>query len=117
MNQRADRDAPPSYARATPKHLEPPSDRSGTGTPITARVAAEVADSAELLHEGVPEREKEQDNSKGPEIAAEDTNTAKTLDNDRHQVGSLFSFSGGQQLKITEHHFHPRSAAGRAAPC
>jgi len=52
-----------SYAKAASKRLGPPaeqtaSDRSGTSTPIFARVAAEVADSAELLHEEVPEREK-----------------------------------------------------------
>ncbi|KAH6624934.1 hypothetical protein B0J18DRAFT_429717 [Chaetomium sp. MPI-SDFR-AT-0129] len=89
VNQKTDRDAPPSYARAAPEYLEPPSDRSGTGTPITARVAAEVADSAELLHEEVPEREQVQDNAKGPETAAEDTHPAKTLNKDRHQ-GTIF---------------------------
>jgi hypothetical protein len=45
------------------KKIEPPPGRDtprrdGTGTPISALVAAEVADSAELLHEEVPEREK-----------------------------------------------------------
>lgn len=60
--QDADVPAPVSPAKAAARRLQPPAeaaagDRSGTGTPISARVAAEVADSAELLHEGVPERE------------------------------------------------------------
>ncbi|KAK4123742.1 hypothetical protein N657DRAFT_680884 [Parathielavia appendiculata] len=54
-------DAPLSYAKIAAKHVQPSAeeaavDRSTTGTPIFARVAAEVADSAELLHEEVPER-------------------------------------------------------------
>ncbi|KAK4247762.1 hypothetical protein C7999DRAFT_31839 [Corynascus novoguineensis] len=54
-----------SYAKVAAKHLETSAeqdanDRSGTGTPIFAKIAAEVADSAELLHEEVPERERPQ---------------------------------------------------------
>ncbi|KAK4147019.1 uncharacterized protein C8A04DRAFT_25214 [Dichotomopilus funicola] len=75
--------------KATPKHLEPPGDRSGTGTSIEARVAAEVADSAELLHEGVPKREQVQDNTKGAEKAVEEEPPAKTLNKDRQQ-GTIF---------------------------
>jgi hypothetical protein len=75
--QDAEATGPPSYAKVTAKHLQPPveaaaGDRSGTGTPIFARVAAEVADSAELLHEEVPERE-------SPEVAAEVADSAELL--------------------------------------
>ena len=75
--QDAEATGSPSYAKVTAKHLQPPveaaaGDRSGTGTPIFARVAAEVADSAELLHEEVPERE-------SPEVAAEVADSAELL--------------------------------------
>src|SRR5690606_6273411 len=88
------------YAKVAAKHLqEPPveqtADRSGTGTPISARVAAEVADSAELLHEEVPEREGHEGGgpsgsrarrqssssmSEASETAAEVADTAERLD-------------------------------------
>ncbi|KAL2128008.1 hypothetical protein VTI74DRAFT_9854 [Chaetomium olivicolor] len=92
--------APMSYAKVTAKRLQTPeeasaSDRSGTGTPIFARIAAEVADSAELLHEEVPDREKPaaaasstkaQEPTSGlmsntAETAAEVADTAEMLDN------------------------------------
>ncbi|KAL1844057.1 hypothetical protein VTJ49DRAFT_5808 [Mycothermus thermophilus] len=52
----------PSYAQVTAQRIQPPAGddtprRDGTGTPISALVAAEVADSAALLHEEVPEQE------------------------------------------------------------
>jgi hypothetical protein len=55
--------SPVLHAPAAATHLRTPSDaaaadRSSTGTPIFARIAAEVADSAALLHEEVPERER-----------------------------------------------------------
>ena len=58
-------DRPLSYAKVASKRLQPssgqsPTERSATGTPIPAKVAAEVADSAELLHEEVPERERDE---------------------------------------------------------
>ncbi|KAK4106586.1 hypothetical protein N658DRAFT_503018 [Parathielavia hyrcaniae] len=54
-------DTPLSAAQAATQHAhssveQGATDRSGTGTPISARVAAEVADSAERLHEEVPQR-------------------------------------------------------------
>ncbi|KAK4032602.1 hypothetical protein C8A01DRAFT_40948 [Parachaetomium inaequale] len=90
----AKQDAGPlSYAKVAAKRLQPPAEqaapnRSGTGTPVSARVAAEVADSAELLHEEVPEREKpEGGDGKQPgrrmsdtaETAAEVADTAEKL--------------------------------------
>lgn len=53
---------PLTYAKVAARHFQPSTEaeahgRSGTGTPISARVAGEVADSAALLHEGVPARE------------------------------------------------------------
>jgi hypothetical protein len=92
--------APPSYAKVAAKRLQEPSAeqaaaRSGTGTPISARVAAEVADSAELLHEEVPEREGHEGGgssgsgarrqstssmSEASETAAEVADTAERLD-------------------------------------
>lgn len=85
---------PLSYAKVASKHLQPSSgqtstDRSATGTPITAKVAAEVADSAELLHEEVPEREKDEAGvdkqterrmSEEAETAAEVADSAQALD-------------------------------------
>jgi hypothetical protein len=93
--QDAGHDAPLSYAKAAAKRLQPPAeqaapDRSGTGTPVSARVAAEVADSAELLHEEVPEREKPEGSgskqagrrmSETAETAAEVADTAEKLGN------------------------------------
>ncbi|KAJ4304436.1 hypothetical protein N0V88_002049 [Collariella sp. IMI 366227] len=92
-------DSSPSYAKVAAKRLQPSgeaagSDRSGTGTPISARVAAEVADSAELLHEEVPDREKpagvaqsskaqepaSDSMSETAETAAEVADTAERLD-------------------------------------
>lgn len=69
-------DRPLSYAKVAAKQFELPAeevstDHSGTGTPIFARVAAEVADSAELLHEEVPEREKPEGNHNRGEEAEE----------------------------------------------
>ncbi|AEO69329.1 uncharacterized protein THITE_2119606 [Thermothielavioides terrestris NRRL 8126] len=69
----ADEGGPREYAQVAAKRPQPPAEaaaaeRSGTGTPISARVAAEVADSAELLHEEVAERERPEDaaGSEGP---------------------------------------------------
>ena len=54
------RDVSPPYDKIAAKHLRPTPDTAAADrsvTPIFARVAAEVADSAALLHEEVPERE------------------------------------------------------------
>lgn len=74
--QGAGQSAPPSFAQVAARNLEPPTketatDRSGAGTPITARVAAEVADSAELLHEEVPEREGPKDGAASTDVRKE----------------------------------------------
>jgi hypothetical protein len=92
--------APLSYAKAAAKNIQPSvgeaaTDRSGTGTPIFARVAAEVADSAELLHEEVPDREKPEDVSASSETgtkagspsAGERTGAAEPIE--RREVGAL----------------------------
>lgn len=76
----------PMYAKVAAKHIQPdvetaPADRSGTGTPIFAKIAAEVADSAELLHEEVPEREKPADvGGRTPVPVSEDTTAAEVAD-------------------------------------
>jgi hypothetical protein len=82
-----------SYAKVAAKNIQPfvreaATDRSGTGTPTFAKVAAEVADSAELLHEEVPDREKPKGISAGSETgekaggpsAAEGTSAAKPIE-------------------------------------
>ncbi|KXX79451.1 hypothetical protein MMYC01_203729 [Madurella mycetomatis] len=84
-----------------PKHLQPTTDvetgrGSGSSTPIFARTAAEVADSAALLHEEVPRRQTSRvdswssDARKGiptplsedVETGAEVADTAEATDND-----------------------------------
>lgn len=74
--QGAGQSAPPSFAQVAARHLERPAeetatDRSGAGTPISARVAAEVADSAELLHEEVPERERPRGGASNTDVRKE----------------------------------------------
>ncbi|KAK4149254.1 hypothetical protein C8A00DRAFT_38146 [Chaetomidium leptoderma] len=81
--QDTDNGGPLSYAKAVAKHLQPSAEeasanRSGTGTPIFARVAAEVADSAELLHEEVPEQ-----------AAAEVADSAESLDDGRERQSTI----------------------------
>lgn len=87
-------DRPLSYAKVAINRLQPSTeqttaDRSATGTPIPAKVAAEVADSAELLHEEVPERERDEASvakqsgrrmSEEAETAAEVAESAEALD-------------------------------------
>ena len=105
---------PLTYAKVAAKHIQPAVEgspsRSGTGTPIFVKVAAEVADSAELLHEEVPERERpsisSQDRehherssstmSEAAETAAEVEDSAETLheevpDRERPSIGSQSS--------------------------
>lgn len=91
----------PKSGKAVPKRLQAvieteAGNRSGTGTPIFARTAAEVADSAALLHEEVPRRETPRIDpwssnarkgtptplSEDAETAAEVADTAEALDND-----------------------------------
>ncbi|KAK3906329.1 hypothetical protein C8A05DRAFT_11915 [Staphylotrichum tortipilum] len=66
---------PQNGSASAAQHLQPPAataaERSGAGTPIFARVAAEVADSAALLHEDVPPREVAPTN--GPEQVPSNT--------------------------------------------
>jgi hypothetical protein len=102
-------DRPLSYAKVASERLQAssgqsPTERSGTGTPIPARVAAEVADSAELLHEEVPERERDEAAgakrrgrrmSEEAETAADVADTAQALD------GPPVRSSGPPQLRIT----------------
>lgn len=73
-----------SYAKVAAKQFEPPAEqasagRSGTGTPMFARTAAEVADSsAELLHEEVPELEKPEGNlNRGEEAGRRNPDAAE----------------------------------------
>lgn len=107
----ADSGNPLTYAKVAAKHLQPPAEaspnRSGTGTPTFVKVAAEVADSAELLHEEVPERERPSTAGQGgqhqrrpsspmseaAETAAEVEDSAETLheevpDRERPSIGS-----------------------------
>lgn len=111
-NQAQDENGPPngqgpssngrlSYAKVAAKHLEPSAepdatDRSGTGTPIFAKIAAEVADSAERLHEEVPEREKpqggtgEQTGKQMPDASEKASEVADTAEkHDKRQVCSI----------------------------
>ncbi|KAL2261927.1 hypothetical protein VTK26DRAFT_2992 [Humicola hyalothermophila] len=92
--------APLTDGKAAAKRVQAPAEatpsRSGTGTPIFAKVAAEVADSAKLLHEDVPEREgpgtgkqshdasgrRSSQMSEAAETAAEVADTAAALDRD-----------------------------------
>ncbi|KAL2015589.1 hypothetical protein VTK56DRAFT_5201 [Thermocarpiscus australiensis] len=109
-------------ARLAAKQLQPSIDaaagsRSGTGTPIFARTAAEVADSAALLHEEVPDREsaapaapsagiraqKPSQMSEEAETAAEVADTAEKLDSDENTILILEPLPGeGDALEIQE---------------
>ncbi|KAK4242604.1 hypothetical protein C8A03DRAFT_29199 [Achaetomium macrosporum] len=115
--EHTDDSRPSTFASVAAKQLQPSlegstDDRSGTGTPISARVAAEVADSAELLHEEVPEREKPEGGassgkppeqrlgsmSEPAETATEVADTAETLDNGQTPTVVLDPPSGGGHL-------------------
>ncbi|GAB1320563.1 hypothetical protein MFIFM68171_10773 [Madurella fahalii] len=95
----------PKLGKPLPKHLQPAINaevdhRSGTSTPDFVRTAAEVAESAALLHEEVPRRQTPRVDSwssnarKGTptplsedaETAAEVAGTAETLDNDENPI-------------------------------
>jgi hypothetical protein len=73
-----DMQEPQNSSASAARHLQPPPaaavERSSAGTPIFARVAAEVADSAALLNEDVPDREPAP--TQGTEQAASQTSEA-----------------------------------------
>lgn len=121
--QNADDGKPLSYAQAAANRLQSSTDaadpdRSGTGTPIFARTAAEVADSAELLHEEVPERgPPERGEANGDSLRDVVKNTDETFK--LRQVRSSYLQPLGAyhgELIKSEHDFHPGASPGRWPP-